>query len=48
MRTSAAQGWSKDVEGGKWRLAYEKMKELVMSYVGYTLEDPAMFPQPEG
>ncbi|KAJ9117556.1 hypothetical protein QFC22_004406 [Naganishia vaughanmartiniae] len=48
VRTSAAQGWSKEVQGARWRAAYDKIKELVMSYVGYTLEDPAMFPQPEG
>ncbi|KAJ9110282.1 hypothetical protein QFC19_001685 [Naganishia cerealis] len=46
VRLSGPQGWSQE-EGAKWRAAHEKMKELVMSYVGYTLEDPAMFPQPE-
>lgn len=47
VKTNASQGWSAD-EGARWKGTWEKMKELVVSYVGYTLEDPAMFPQPEG
>lgn len=26
----------------------ERLKELVVSYAGFTLQDPGMFPQPEG
>ncbi|KAJ9098222.1 hypothetical protein QFC21_004551 [Naganishia friedmannii] len=48
VSVSAAQGWSRDGEGARWTRAYARIKELVMSYLGYTLEDPGMFPQPEG
>ncbi|GHJ85049.1 hypothetical protein NliqN6_1451 [Naganishia liquefaciens] len=46
-KVSAAQGW-KEQEGQQWKATWEAVRELVVSYVGYTLEDPGMFPQPEG
>ncbi|ODO06452.1 ubiquitin-conjugation factor E4 B [Cryptococcus wingfieldii CBS 7118] len=35
-------------EKGQWKQVMEKIKALVVSYCGMTLEDPTMFPQPEG
>lgn len=46
-KVSAAQAWGEQ-QGKRWRGTWEAVRELVVSYVGYTLEDPGMFPQPEG
>ena len=32
----------------EWKSTFDKLKELIISYCGYTLEDPSMFPQPSG
>ena len=45
--SSYHQGYSEQ-EMSKWKETMEKLKELVVSYCGYTLEDPGMFPQPPG
>jgi len=31
-----------------WTAAVEKCRGLIISYIGMTLEDPSMFPQPDG
>ena len=31
-----------------WTAAVEKCRGLIISYIGMTLEDPTMFPQPDG
>jgi len=32
----------------EWKSMFDKLKDLIVSYAGYTLEDPSMFPQPAG
>jgi hypothetical protein len=41
------QGYSED-ELARWKETMDKLKDLIISYCGYTLEDPGMFPQPPG
>ena len=33
-------------EKGSWKAAFERLRSLIVSYCGMTLEDPTMFPQP--
>jgi ubiquitin conjugation factor E4 B len=35
-------------EKAKWTESFAKMKDLIITYTGLTLEDPSMFPQPAG
>lgn len=32
----------------RWQSTFDRLKELIISYCGHTLEDPSMFPQPSG
>nr|XP_018262826.1 ubiquitin-conjugation factor E4 B [Kwoniella dejecticola CBS 10117]OBR84984.1 ubiquitin-conjugation factor E4 B [Kwoniella dejecticola CBS 10117] len=34
-------------EKASWAAAFDKLKALIISYCGMTLEDPSMFPQPQ-
>ncbi|WVQ99568.1 hypothetical protein IAU59_006704 [Kwoniella sp. CBS 9459] len=34
-------------ERTRWTVSFEKIKALIISYCGMTLEDPTMFPQPQ-
>jgi len=47
MFTRAAQGFSPlETQTALTRL--DKVRELVISYAGLTLQEPEMFPQPSG
>lgn len=41
------QGYSAE-EKAVWKEVFEKLRRLIISYCGMTLEDPTMFPQPAG
>nr|XP_019046475.1 ubiquitin-conjugation factor E4 B [Kwoniella bestiolae CBS 10118]OCF25405.1 ubiquitin-conjugation factor E4 B [Kwoniella bestiolae CBS 10118] len=45
-RESNRYSFSND-EKSSWAAAFDKLKALVISYCGMTLEDPTMFPQPK-